>query len=537
LEDWQLDTQKLGLITKSVINSLTKTLSNGGIPLIWWDSQISPLLSKDRKTVLRKLVSILATNMDGISHFGERLCVNKTQNLEKFECILFDFLMLLHDWLVSQKSWDEALNLELTIYSNYIKQDEDHSFYERAFSCLYSPYSKIFSNSLDNKNQQILISKTAHDSSYLTENSCDATLFWFQNYSILAHTQLVLDLTFQLSSKHNFYASALINTNLSQSLSIFANSGIQILPINDQQNLSLRCDQLIEICTSNKINNIVFVSLPLQSGYLKRICSGIDLTWWSMKFPLGCMPHFDRLVCNRTLSPTKKIFNGALWHCAPFAVKSIHQKSSDSDIDAPVNILKLGVLSREEKFASSNLPEVLHNCLKSNLSTQLFWTGRNKDLNLDKRLHGTPYTHLANRITFSGWVDPSNFLMQIDVLIDTPNLGGMVAYWMMSMGKVVISATDSGSIGSFGSRENVCEYFDLLTTADQVDSYFSLDSDRPYYLSCVDLIPFCIEKYSLQSDLLKQHGLRFLRFFNEVLSDMDRWSYITYQMLQGRDLN
>jgi hypothetical protein len=127
--------------------------------------------------------------------------------------------------------------------------------------------------------------------------------------------------------------------------------------------------------------------------------------------------------------------------------------------------------------------------------------------------------------------------MQIDVLIDTPNLGGMVAYWMMSMGKVVISATDSGSIGSFGSRENVCEYFDLLTTADQVDSYFSLDSDRPYYLSSVDLIPFCIEKYSLQSDLLKQHGLRFLRFFNEVLSDMDRWSYITYQMLQGRDLN
>ena len=123
----------------------------------------------------------------------------------------------------------------------------------------------------------------------------------------------------------------------------------------------------------------------------------------------------------------------------------------------------------------------------------------------------------------------------MDLLIDTPNLGGMVAYWMMSMGKVVISATDSGSIGALGSRQELRTHFELLYTAKEVHTYFSNPTGLPYYLSTIELIPLCVTLYANQRQLLQEHGQRFLHFFRDHLSDMDRWSQITFQMLLGRD--
>jgi hypothetical protein len=140
---------------------------------------------------------------------------------------------------------------------------------------------------------------------------------------------------------------------------------------------------------------------------------------------------------------------------------------------------------------------------------------------------------LRERIHFAGWVDPALFLSQVDLLVDTPNLGGMVAYWAMSMGKVVISATNSGSVGALGSHNELQAHFQLLTSAEEIRDYFHSESPLPYYLSSAELIPLCLIRYADQKELLKKHGQRFLHFFSDALSDMDRWSEVTYLMLTG----
>lgn len=509
------------------LRSLSSALAGGVHPLQWWGMEVSTLPSKVRQPLLQELATILARDMKGISRFAQSLDVDKSQHGEEFDSVLFDFLLPLHEALILREDWDQALELEAVVYTAFIKQDEDHGFYERAFAGLYAPYVPVLKRSFDEVNARI---KSSSEASGPVEGD---TLFWFQNYSVLAHTQLVLDLTTHLPMRARFYASALSNVNLESSRPIFTQAGIEILEVDDRQHVSARCDALIRLCKERRISNIVAISLPLQSGYLKRICDGIALTWWSMKYPLGCMPHFDRLVCNRTLYPTEKMFHGAVWQCAPFALQALPPHPAPPSLGTDPTDLNIGVLSREEKFASSDLPELLHNSLLAHPKLHLFWTGRQEDPRLVKRLGGHPEGNLSPQVHFAGWVDPATFLTQVDLLVDTPNLGGIVAYWAMSMGKVVISASDSGSIGALGSRQELQTHFQLLETPQEVKTYFATPCSRPYYLSDASLIPMCLTEYESHRALLKEHGQRFSRFFIDVLSDMGRWSLLTFQMLKG----
>jgi hypothetical protein len=509
------------------LQSLSVALTRGIHPLQWWGMEISSLPSEPRRALLHELAMILARDMSEISRFAQALDIAKSKHQEEFESVLFDFLLPLHQALIQRKAWNEVLGLEIVVYSAFIKQEEDHDFYESAFSRLYAPYRPILSATVESD------TVPAHSTPAAQDSIEGNTLFWFQNYSVLAHTQLVLDLATHLPASIKFYASALSNINLDSSRSTFVKAGIEILEIDDRQNVADRCDALIQLCRSRGVSNIVFVSVPLQSGYLKRICGDIALTWWSMKYPLGCMPHFDRLVCNRTLYPSQKTFRGALWHCAPFALKTLSPNPTPPPLGTAATDLNIGVLSREEKFASSHLPEILHNSLLANPNLHLFWTGRNEDSDLAVRLGAHSDRGISHQVHFAGWVDPATFLTQVDLLVDTPNLGGMVAYWAISMGKVVISATDSGSVGALGSREDLKPHFQLLSNIEEVKIYFSTSCPHPYYLSDSSLIPLCLSEYEAHRELLKEHGQRFLRFFRDVLSDMGRWSLITHQMLKG----
>lgn len=509
------------------LQSLSSAISSGVEPLCWWDMEIAILPSEIRRTLLSKLASLLARDMRGASFFAQSLKVDKADHSVKFESVLFDFLMPLHSALVHQGAWDEVLNLESIIYQFFIKQDENHDFYQKAFAVLYEPYS-----------YQLGVISNSEDSSCISASAAinppaDATLFWFQSYAILAHTQLVLDLASHLPISTKFYASALDNSFLEQSQGTFSQAGIEILKIDDRLSISTKCSTLIKLCKNQGISNIVLVSVPLQSGYLKKVSDGISLTWWSMKYPLGCMPHFDRLVCNRSLSPTQKVFHGAIWQCAPFALRPLAPHASHQPLGKLITNLNVGILSREEKFASSQLPEILNQSILEIPNLHLHWTGRKEDPDLAARLHGHADNSLHKQVHFSGWVDPALFLTQIDLLVDTPNLGGMAAYWAMSMGKVVVSATDFGSIGALGERHELQAHFKFLTSIDEVYEYFYCESNQAYYLSSIDLIPVCLKGYANQKGLLEIHGQRFLRIYSDLLSNMDRWSEMTYIMLQG----
>jgi hypothetical protein len=509
------------------LRALSSSLASRVHPLQWWAKEVSSLPSKVRQPLLHEMATILARNMKGISTFAQSLNVNKFQHGEEFDSVLFDFLLPLHEALILREDWNQALELEVEIYLAFIKQDEHHGFYERAFAELYAPYVPLLNTTVDGVKAPI---KLSPDASGPIEGD---TLFWFQNYTVLAHTQLVLDLTTHLPMRAKFFASALNNFDLESSHPIFSQAGIEILEVDDSQSYATRCDALIQLCKNRGISNIVAVSLPLQFGYLKRICDGITLTWWSMKYPLGCISHFDRLVCNRTLYPTLKMFHGALWQCAPFALRALPPHPAPPSLGTGPTDLNIGVLSRVEKFASSDLPEILRNSLLAHPKHHLFWTGYTENPHLLKRLDGHPEGVLSSQVHFVGWVDPATFLTQVDLLVDTPNLGGLAAFWAMSMGKVVISASETGSIGALGSRQELQTHFQLLSSPQEVNTYFATPCSRPYYLSEASLIPLCLAKYEAHRELLKDHGQRFSRFFINVLSDMERWSLLTYQMLKG----
>ena len=271
-----------GQSTLKVFRSLSTALTSGTHPLNWWGMEISSLPAEIQRPLLHELATILAQYMSGISRFAESLVIEKSKHRKEFDSVLFDFLLPLHAALVQREAWNEALELEAVVYALFIKQDEDHGFYERAFFSLYDPYRPILDSEADS-GAALANSTPAEIGS--AEND---TLFWFQNYSVLAHTQLVLDLTSHVPGRTKFYASALNNSNLDSSRPTFSKANIDILVLDDRQSVTARCDALIQICRSRGITNIVFVSLPLQSGYLKRISEGIALTWWSMKYPLGC---------------------------------------------------------------------------------------------------------------------------------------------------------------------------------------------------------------------------------------------------------
>ena len=229
-----------GSLAQAALQTLSVALARGEHPLQWWEIQISRMLPEIRRIVLHELAVLLANEMRGISQFAKSLTVDKFKHPAEFESILFDFLMPLHHVLVSQQHWDEALCLESIIYIDFIKQDEDHQFYEKSFKRLYFPYQKILSAS---PIWTISGDPTtrANDLEVMNLKECgssdESMLFWFQNYSVLAHTQLVLDLFSNLTKKSRVYASALSNTNLDSSRAVFTEAGIKILPVDDQKNL------------------------------------------------------------------------------------------------------------------------------------------------------------------------------------------------------------------------------------------------------------------------------------------------------------
>jgi hypothetical protein len=191
------------------------------------------------------------------------------------------------------------------------------------------------------------------------------------------------------------------------------------------------------------------------------------------------------------------------------------------------------VLAREEKFASSELPDLLNSALHLTKTIRVFWTGRIQHPEIEQRLHKGLNSRAESPCEFVGWVSPEKFLNFIDILIDTPNLGGLVAYWAMSINKVVISATEMGSIGALASPELLSQYFEYLEDEVSIDAYFSSTPSRPFYLADAKLIPHCIFKVEQNLEQIDSLGKLFGNFFRDHLNNFKNSSEATFAFLSG----
>lgn len=507
-------------IIKQSLDELFRHLINGFIP--GWDQVLSRLSLEQQSEILGRLARMTCLKIKDVGALASHLKIDKVSHRVLFDQMFFGFLCPVHDILVKSRRWDEALFLEHGLYNHFIKQDESIEFYERAFARIYEPYLK----GEGRKENALATGKEGEGNSPspLTGSADCASrgkvLFWFLNYARLAHMDLCLEFIEASSVKDVFCVAGLTEIDIEKTAPEFEKLGVKILKVGESPSLAERYRRLLELCRENQVTEIVFVSLPLHSAYLRKISTNINLVWWTMKFPLGALRQFHRRVCNRSLVPEIRTFNGAQWLCAPLVINKIPKTEATSDARQPENFcLKLGVLAREEKFISSDLPDVLKGTLEQFDRVALFWTGEKQNSEIEKRLHGDPHSVTKERTKFCGWVDPVKFLNFIDILVDTPNLGGLSAYWAMSIDKVVLSATDSGSVGALGSKETLRDFFCLLDSPEAVAAYFCGESQKPFYLSESSLIPYCVKHFVDNPELITVCGERFGNFFRAHLSN------------------
>jgi hypothetical protein len=475
---------------------------------------------KSRSACLSKFALFCVNNLNSCAGLAQHFIIYAKLDRQFFEFYLFQFLTEVYRFLVLTKKWDDALELETSIYNVYIKQDETDSFYQRAFDALYSVYDPA---------------NLKHTENNTTDIKGSPTLYFLMNFNKLAHVEVLLEYFSNLEDTSNVFLSALSSQGLESLKDDLDNLSINYFTLSNDKKISIRYQELIKYCIDLGINNIVFISLPLHSNYVKQIVPDkIKLTWWSMKFPLGGMRQFSRLVCCRSMVPELRNINGELWSCAPFAVKGIttHARKEKESSNADINI-KFGVLAREEKFASSRLPEVVSKALLATNNSSFYWTGRSFDLGIHERITSSNSHSTLNRSHFVGWVNPIQYLNDIDVFVDTPNLGGVVAYWAMSLNKIVISSTDSGSIGALASKEVLAKYFLCLSSETDVNYYFSNQQTQPFYLSDIDLIFDCFKVISSGKVNITEYGILFGNFFQNYLTNFNYSANCIESMIRG----
>jgi hypothetical protein len=139
----------------------------------------------------------------------------------------------------------------------------------------------------------------------------------------------------------------------------------------------------------------------------------------------------------------------------------------------------------------------------------------------------------VKRIACVGWVDPPYYLARLDVLLDTPTLGGLSCYWAMSAGIPVVSALPSGSIGALSDHIEIKRNFDVLDSLEDVYKYFSGQQIQPFVLSRFDtlMVRAAVENLVNSRDVRLRVGESFKRFFTDVLSNRRRSAVIQFEWL------
>lgn len=421
---------------------------------------------------------------------------------------LASFMFPLHFALVRSGQQELALRFELFIYASFIKQCEEEKFYRWAFEGLYRPYVKISSRA--NKSEFEDIGRVH-----------SATIFFFQNFSSLAHVRLFLE---QLESVRgllaaNIYVFALFPCSDRASVNRLAELGVPFYECSDGA-LTEKFSKLVGLATDWNVSDIVFVSTPLHAPFCSKILPDCRFTWWSHKFALSTVPFFDYLLCFRALSKTVRVIDGVQWRAGPLALAPLPLGKPMVSMESAKGV-RLGVLAREEKILSSNLPEVVGAVLRTLEGIDFTFTARGDGAAVVARALGAGGQSIVDRVRCVGWVNPSAYLSGLDILLDTPTLGGLSCYWAMSAGIPVISALPAGSIGALSDRPEIARRFTIVTDESDVCRYETEFDGRPFVLANFSplLVEAVVTRLVERPHFRHEVGESFRKFFVEVLGD------------------
>jgi len=475
--------------------------------------------SKSRDAA-KRLFDLLSTDIRRVSALYHWQ-IDFKGNVSALKRFMSSYLFPAHYLLVKNKLYELALRFEHKLYNGFIKQCEDERFYKWAFHHLYKPYLETASRKNRSGTDDLRRLRTG-------------TVFFFQNCSPLAHVQLFLEQieSIPAEERDKTYVFALFPCVDKSAIDKLREIGILYFEYPSINKITEKFLRLKELSLKLKISDIVFVSMPLHSPYCSILFSEISLTWWSHKFALSTIPFFDYMVCFRALTKSLRKLDGAEWRAGPIGIAGM-ERVNLSSASLKKERIEIGVLSREEKTLSSNLPEVIGELIRTYKNIRVTYTARGDGSAIRSRVSSRSDDDAGERIYCVGWVNPAQYLNSIDILLDTPNLGGLSCFWAMSLGLPVISTLPNGSLGSLSDADEIGRFFEVISHESDINRYFNAQSSKPFVLAKFDpmLVKLIIKHLLESAEKRANAGENFKTFFTNYLANVRKSAEIQFEFL------
>jgi glycosyltransferase involved in cell wall biosynthesis len=216
----------------------------------------------------------------------------------------------------------------------------------------------------------------------------------------------------------------------------------------------LRLRRLGERLKSDRVDVLVWVSVPLMlaAGFALRLAP-LQI-WWAMKYHDFELPQIDRYLAVGAIAKERTI-SDRKWRSVPMR----QDDWRDDSLAEAGRALRsrwpgktvLASLGREEKLNDPSFLSCVCRILKHHPQSVFLWTGRARDRGIQAAFDEAS---LGDRTCFLGWVDTRLYAHVLDVFLDSfPFPCGLTAFQAMAQGKPVLlyesrEARETGLVGS-----------------------------------------------------------------------------------------
>lgn len=318
-----------------------------------------------------------------------------------------------------------TLDLEAQAYSSIIKATETAEHFGRCYAEL-GPTLLEYGRKIGNDLPPLEVSATP-------EGDAPVVGFIIHSAAILAHTKRLMDFLAGGPTRIRpiIYCLSPKDETFEANMGGFKVRFIKTTPLKTL--LDLRCYAEID-----RVQAMVFVSLPLWMHTAAAMKIAPKLVWWCMKYHNLHIPELDGQLSGHPLFHKTYDFNGIPFRCVHSAVTGLYDSLLAVEAGAVRENIRdrqvgpiLGVMVREEKYTREYVKAV-GEILRRNPTARFIYTGRTNRADMQEWLKEE---QIDTRCLWVGWVNTKLYAQVIDIYLDTfPMPSGQCAFEAMAAG-------------------------------------------------------------------------------------------------------
>ncbi len=339
------------------------------------------------------------------------------------------------------------LEIENLIYANYVKQTET----EEHFQYCFNHWNKIMLTA----GKQLSRSAT----SFAIEPKKENIAFFFHNTSPLAHTQVVLNLLrgMKLSSTSFFHIKIYFFSGSHQAtIQQFKDLDVEVSTLENSNSdgnssFSKRLINLKNKISEDKVNTLIWVSLPTMLTLAFAMRMAPIQVWWSMKYHNFKSPDIDVYLGLGAFEKYRHMY-GNQWRIGHTVYSSQYTSPKKEDVTETkkefreFNVI-LSSLARPEKINNEYYLSTISRILKENSNACYLWAGQTELQSVDDFFISQG---VKDQCFFIGWVDTKLYADVIDIYLDSfpfPCATTIIDAMLCAKPVVMIKTNESMEIG------------------------------------------------------------------------------------------